>query len=299
MIKLGLYRLASILCPLVPRPIGCLLAGYLGSLAYYLVPGSRRVVQDNMRVVLGSGASARKANWLARRVFRNAAKNYFELFWLKKLDLSRLGGLVRFEGSEHFKGALDEGKGVIVITAHLGNFDICGQEIAAKSFDMTILLEPLQPPQLLDLVLKLRVSKGVRFVPVGPSALKEAMRVLKRGGAVGIACDRDIQKSGTRMPFFGEMASLPLGAAQIAVRTGARIVPAFGERLSDDSFVIHADPPLEIDRTGDFVADTAAAMAKIVGALEKHIGANPDQWVVFERIWPDLPRTRAGLHQER
>ncbi|MDO8670305.1 MAG: hypothetical protein Q7O66_02605 [Dehalococcoidia bacterium] len=284
--KFRLFWLLSLLCPLIPRRIGCKVAGFLGYLAYYLVPGARSVVQANLRVVLGANASTTKVNLLAGRVFRNAAKNYFDLFWLRRLDLGGFGSLVRVEGADNLQGAIDAGKGVVVITAHLGNFDICGQEIAAKSLDMTILLEHIEPPQLLDLVLKLRASKGVKFVPVGPSVLKEALRALKRGGAVGVACDRDIQRSGLKTAFFGQVASLPQGAAHMAVRTGAMMVPAFSERLPDESFVIYIDPVMKVDRTDNAAADTEAAMAMIVCAMEKRIGANPGQWVVFERIWP-------------
>ncbi|MBI2865223.1 MAG: hypothetical protein HYX94_11740 [Chloroflexi bacterium] len=288
MAKLWAFWLASLVCPLVPRRVGCLVAGFLGSLTYFLAPGARRVVQDNLRVVLSSGAPADKVAWLARGVFRNTAKNYFELCWLRKLDMDKFDRLVRMEGHDNLLKAIDEGRGVVVVTAHLGNFDICGQGFAVRSHKVTAILEPLKPPQLFDLVQKLRGSKGVAYVPVGPSALKEAIRSLRRGGIVVVACDRDIQKTGVQVPFFGQMASLPVGAAQMAVHTGARIVPIFSERLPDDSFVVHFDPPLEIDGAGNGNEATKEALGCIAAAMERRIAAHPEQWVVFERIWPEL-----------
>lgn len=284
MLKYVAFRVASLIFPHIPPAIGYLIAGFLAELAYLLASGPRRTVRDNMRHVLGADADSRQLRHAVRGVFHNTARNYYELICLKRLDLARLQKNLTVVGWEYLQGFLDEGRGVIIATAHLGNVDLVVQLLAARSVPLIVLAEPLEPPALFRLVKGLRESLGLSFLPVGFSSLKTAIQALKQGGVVAVACDRDVLGKGEQMNFFGEDAILPTGAVDLALKTGAAIIPAFSSRLSHGRFEIHAEPPIILNgsRNGEQIKE---ANEKIIYSIEKHIRLHPEQWVVFERVW--------------
>lgn len=279
------FRLASMVLPLVPARIGYALFSLVGSLAYIVARPARTAVEANLSRVLGPEARQSQISANARRVFRNAAKNYFDLFRLPRVPADHVERLLTIHNWERIEDTLGMGRGLILATAHFGNFDLVGQVLAGRSFRVTALAEPLRPPRLFELVTSLRNCRGLRFEPVGPAALRAVLRALRRGEIVGLACDRDLQGNGQIVPFFGEEARLPAGAFFLAIKTGAPIVPAFVVREKNNSFTAFVEEPifLEGSRSEDsLVYNGARLMASL---LEKYIGRYPDQWVVFEPIW--------------
>jgi hypothetical protein len=119
------------------------------------------------------------------------------------------------------------------------------------------------------------------------ASVKGALRHLRQGGVVAILCDRDIQKTGQMLPLCGCPARLPTGAAALAVRTGAQIVPAFTLRRGPGRNEVWIEPPLALERTGDEEHDVRAATEKILARLEEYLRQDPGQWTVLEAIWGD------------
>ncbi|MBI5956018.1 MAG: hypothetical protein HY871_03360 [Chloroflexi bacterium] len=281
------FRLAGLVVPWVPPRLGYWLAGLGGSLAYRLDRRSARVVRSNLRRVLGPGATRVEIGRVAEQVFRNQAKNYFDLFRVPHLTLEQVERWVQVQGWERLQQAKAPGKGVIIVSCHFGNIDVVGQILAARREPIVTLAERLQPPQLFDYVVGLRRSKGLLFLPVDDmGSLKAMVRALRRNELVALAADRDVTNSGTPFPFFGEVATLPDGHVTLALRTGATIVMTFSRRLPGDTFAAYVEPPLELTRTGDFSRDLTAGMAQVVAMMEKFLRHYPDQWVYFQPMWP-------------
>jgi lauroyl/myristoyl acyltransferase len=131
----------------------------------------------------------------------------------------------------------------------------------------------------------LRTSHGTRLFPSdGP--LSELFRALKRGEIIGLPCDRDLGDNAREVDFFGSPARLPAGPVRVALRTGAALIPAFGLRLPDNSFLAQIEPPIELPQTGDREADVKAGMEMVVEVLERHISQHPGQWLVASPVWP-------------
>ncbi|OGO05748.1 MAG: hypothetical protein A2Y60_01055 [Chloroflexi bacterium RBG_13_54_9] len=271
--------------PLLPFRVGYSVAVFFGDLAYFTARRSRRAVTQNIGKALGPEASNGKLNKTVHSVFRNAAKNYFDLLRIPAVDLGHLDGNLAIHGWRYFEEAKSEGKGVILVTAHLGNFDLVAQILAARNVGLTVLAEPLQPTCLFRFVTKLRESKGLTFLPIGLPALKATLRSLRSGGVVAVACDRDILRNGLALPFFGEETSFPIGAVELALRTGAAIVPAFSVRRANDRFDVYVEPPLPITVAGDHEQNVRQNLSKVITAMEKYIRCHPDQWVVFNPVW--------------
>ena len=114
------------------------------------------------------------------------------------------------------------------------------------------------------------------------------MRALRQGGTIGLASDRDFLRNGTPVRFFGQETTLPIGAVRLAMETGAPIVPVICRRHRlRQTFTI--EEPFYLPKTGDTDADVRRGLERVVAILERHIRADPAQWVMFQRVWPSAP----------
>lgn len=279
------YRLLGALFGPMPRRVGHTIARPAGWLLYALSPGLRSALLGNIRHVLGPDANEAQVRALARQACVNIAKSHYDLFHVSRLAPEEIKDLTRIEGQEHVLRALDEGRGVILATAHLGNIDVVGQLPAVYGLPLTAPIWHCKPERLFQYWLKLRQSHGLRLIPSdGP--MMELFRTLKRGEIVALPCDRDFATSVRLVDFFGTPTHLPDGPVRLALRTGAALIPVFTLRLPDDTFLVRIEPPLELSQTGDRDADVIAGMEKLVSAMERRIAEHPEQWVVAAPIWP-------------
>jgi len=284
MLSYYLYRLSGFVLPLIPPRIGYGLAARLGDVLYHLSKGTRASIYDNVTHILEGSQKRGDIEAIVRGVFHNMAKNYYDLFRVPALSLADIARLVKVEGWEHVERALSKGKGLIFVSAHFGNIDIVAQAIALREIPVVSPAEHVRPEVLFQYICSLRANKGIRFIPIdGP--LFGLFRALRRNEVVGLAADRDITGSGIVVDFFGAPACLPDGYAQLSLRTGAPIIVAFSQRLPDNTFVAHLEPPLELEVTGDRDRDVRAGVERVVTIMERYIGEQPEQWVMSVPIW--------------
>lgn len=275
----------------LPRTAAYAVARFGADLAYRYRNEARAAVQDNMRHVMGPDASSDAVDTAAREAFRNVARYYVDLIRIPRMNLDRMiGNEVRLHGFDRLKSRLDSGQGVVVATAHFGNMELAVQVGAILGLDSLVLAEPLHPPAFADLMRRLRSTFGPRYEDVGFSAIVDAIRHLRGGGLLAIACDRDIQHNGEPTEFFGVETTMPRGAAELAARTGAALMPAYCHRAADKGFDIYFEKPLELTDTGNRRQDAHANTRKLLERAEAWIAADPGQWMPLERIWPnDVP----------
>ncbi|HAZ32155.1 MAG TPA: hypothetical protein DCY61_05640 [Dehalococcoidia bacterium] len=277
------FKIAGFTLSYFPKKVGYLIACLIADTVYMLSPALRAAIADNMRHVLGSEADDATLKQHVRGVLRNAAKNYFDLIKIPHMKLNDIESCITVRGWHNLEGALKKGKGVILVTAHLGNFDIAAQIFAVRSIKTTVLVESLEPPSLLSYITALRESNGVAFVPAQSGVLKVIIQSLRRGEAVVLVCDRDIAKNGLESNFFGEETLLPGVAVRIAMRTGAAVVPVFNLRRGDGRYDVYFEPAINVIPTGN--GAVAKNMEQVAHAMEKYIKSCPDQWVVLSPIW--------------
>jgi lauroyl/myristoyl acyltransferase len=279
------YRLLGAFTGPLPPRFGYWLARCMGSLLYHLDRRLRRVLAHNIGHVVGPEVDEEKLQALVREACVNIAKGHYDLFRLSRLTTSEIGALTRIEGQAHMEEALAQGKGVILITAHFGNVDVLAQLPLLHGVPFLGPVEHVQPEPLFQYTLRLRQSHGVRMIPHdGP--LTELFRALKRGELIGLPCDRDLADNVREVEFFGRTARLPDGPVRLARRTGAALLPAFGLRLPDNTFLAQVEPALKLPHTDDKEADLEAAMKLMVEVLERHISRHPEQWLVAQPVWP-------------
>ncbi len=280
------FRLGSFVAGFLPSGAMHRLLRRLAPLVAMLSP-LRSTVEGNMVRISGSPRTSPAVRSLVVEVFGTMLENYFDLLRLPRL-IDR--DPESYTVVHHWERVLDmqaRGKGVILIQAHLDAFELSTGILAKRVDGTAVLVERLNPPQLFEFLRRLRAASGVRFIPADRSGLREAMALLKSGGMLGIIADRDIQKSGERIDFLGAPARLPTGAATLAVRTGAAVVPSLASRHGDDHIVIDVQPPLLPNDSLPRVEAEAKLFREIAASLESLIKRAPGRWVVFESIWGD------------
>jgi KDO2-lipid IV(A) lauroyltransferase len=257
-----------------------------GGYALFLLSARRRsIIRNNIKRVSGVEPGKSRVQRRVCGVFKNSLKNYFDLTRLSQFRFQNLEGSVTIEGWHHLAKAVTEGKGTIIASAHLGNFEVAAQVLAARGIKMAIIVEAFDTTPFLRSIAELRQRNGCRILPVSMGAMKDSLQTLRRGGAVVIVCDRDVQGSGVSIKFFGEETPLPSGAVSLALRTGASIVPVFSVRKSNNRFAIYIEPPLRLVGTGNRRHIVKANMESLAAIMERYIRQYPEQWVVLEPIW--------------
>ncbi len=286
MLEYLLFRLLSLLAPKIPPSVAYRLCNPIGDATYRLLGGRRRTVRRNLSIILGSGVP--DLDRRTREVFREGVKNYYETFLAPSLSDGDLERIITLEGWDNLRGALGQGKGVVLVTAHLGSPALVSQILGARRCPITVVVEPVRPRKLFDLMVRVRATRtDIRIVPFGPTVTQELTEALRQNEVVGLVADRDVSKNGVPVQFFGEEALLPVGPALLALRTGADLLTAFTYRLEDGSLMGRIAEPLQLERTGSLREDLRLTTQKLAGVMEEAIRKCPEQWTVFEPIWPE------------
>lgn len=277
------FKIAGFILPYLPNKVGYLISCLIADTVYLLSRTLRAAITDNMRHVLGPEADDATLKQHVRGVLRNVVKNYFDLFRIPHMKIHDIESCITVYGWRNLEEAMQKGKGVILVTAHLGSFDIAAQILAIRSIKTTVLVEPLEPPPLLRYITALRETNGVAFVPAQSGVLGMLMQSLRRGEAVLLACDRDIAKNGLKLDFFSEETLMPRAAVHTAMRTGAAVVPGFNLRRGDGRYDVYFEPAIDVVPAGNRAIEKN--MGQLVKVMEKYIRSCPEQWVVLSPIW--------------
>jgi lauroyl/myristoyl acyltransferase len=292
--RYSLLRLVILISRYFPVRLGNFLADCGGTAFFLLSPGRRKTVTENLKHILKTEDEAQKIREKSRQVFKNVGRNYFDLTRLSRITLKDLGGIVTIEGWQNLTRAQNLGKGVILATAHLGNFELGSQVLVLHGVEITVLAENFENGPMMRNVALLRQRKGVKIVPIDTKGMKDSFYILLKGGTVVIASDRDILGNGIKTRFLGEEVTLPFGAVSLAQRTGAALVPIFSIRKPANSTTLYIEPPLDLVEVENREASLKANLDKLAAVMEKYICKYPEQWAVLEPFWQDA-KARAGI----
>ncbi len=272
----------------LPHPVRLSIGMVIGSLVFRLNGGFRANVRDNLRHVLGEDADPTRVERTTRSIARNGIHNILDLLTTAQRTTAELEREVEFDAEtiERIERLRTDHQGIIILTGHLGSFDMIGLGMAARGYPCTVLTGRTTYRVLFDAMVHLRAAKGGNVVEPTPSGVREIYRSLRRGALVGIVADRDFFQNGHPVRFFGSETTLPPGAVRIARDTGTAILPVFARRVGR-RHLIRSHEPFTVPRTADASADVEGGMRSLVAALEREIGAEPEQWSIFQRVGPD------------
>jgi KDO2-lipid IV(A) lauroyltransferase len=264
------------------------IARRIGDLSYLTSRKWRANVESNISHVIDQPEDSAIVHRTARSIFQNNALNVATVLrsphQTKQHLLSTL--TLPHEGWDVLEDALARGQGVIILTAHLGSFDTMGSAVAARGFPIAALTARTTSRFLFEFVSFLRQAHGVQLIEASSSGVREAIAHLRQGKVLCLLSDRDFFLNGQDVVFFGEETTLPTGAARLARDTGATVVPIFTVRL-ENGHALMIEPSFTIEKSANRDSDVELGMTRVVSALERAIANAPDQWVMFQRVWPE------------
>jgi Kdo2-lipid IVA lauroyltransferase/acyltransferase len=251
-----------------------------------LVPRLRRIAIKNLTIAGFSNASE-----IASGVFLSIARLLATFARLPRLTPQNISTLIRYDGLENFSSALARGRGVLVATAHLGNWELSAFSHAWMTAPMNIVVRPIDNPRIDALVERYRGLSGNHIIQKKDAA-RGILKALKSGDAVGILIDQNTTlDQGVFVDFFGVKACAGTAFAKLAHHSGAAVVPGFALWSAEERRYILRFYP-EISMTGDVAEDTQ----RVHSQLESVIRQYPDQWLWIHRRWKTRPPGEPSLY---
>ena len=283
MIEYGAFWLAGLISRTIPRHFAYWLALRLSDLYFFFERRGRAAVIANLRQVMaftGRHPTERELRLTARTTFQFFGKYLVDFFRFQRLDEADIRRLVTIENPGYIEQAYQAGKGVIAVTAHLGNWEIGGAVLAGMGYPLNVVALRQPSAKLNDFFQKHRRKRGMVVMPLGAS-VKRLIGALRKKEFVALLADRDYSNHKDFTPLCGVPACLPQGAAWLAAKTGAVVLPGFVLRKEDDTFLMKMYPPI-VPVAG---MSQETIQVKISKALEDAISAYPHQWFMFQKVW--------------
>lgn len=286
MVEYSAYWIAGLLCRTVPRHFAYWVSLRLADLYFLFDRRGRQAVMANVRQVMafrGCQPAERELKRTARATFYFFGKYLVDFFRFQRLSEEDIRRLVTIEHPEYIDQAWGMGRGVIAVTAHLGNWEIGGAVLAGMGYPINVVALRQPSAKLNDFFQKHRRKRGMVVVPLG-SSVKRLIGALRRKEFIALLADRDYSEHHGVTLFCGAPACLPRGAAWLAAKTGAVILPGFVFRNADDTFLMKMYTPI-IPGPG---MSQEAIQEQISAALEQAVGSYPHQWFMFQPVWGGL-----------
>jgi len=261
-----------------------LAADGVGTLHWALDTRHRRVARENLRLAFGDTLSREEVGRMVLASMRHVAHVAVETLAADRYLAGNVDARVPVEGLEHARAAVARGSGVIMISGHLGNWELLGPMMGRLGLPVAPIVRPLDNPYLEARLAKLRSIAGGRLIDKH-AAFRQALAHLRRGGSVGLLIDQRPKQGGIAVPFFGHDAYTTGGPAALAHASAAAVVPCFLVRQPDDTLRLVVEPELPVPRTGDRGADGYRLTADCTAVIERWVRRHPAQWLWTHRRW--------------
>jgi len=280
-----LYRIAQFLAKILPYKLSHALVMFLCDLHYCFSMADRQAVKSNLKVLSNSGLVSRAQ---VRAVFRNFGNYLLEFFTMtKRLQPSFVESNVHIKNIEYLNEVLQKGKGAVLVSAHVGNWEMGGAVLPILGFPLSVVALAHKDPKVNALFNAQREAFGAMVIQTDV-AVRRVGEHLQRNRLVAILADRDFGNHGIMMDFLGLKTMIPKGAAYFSLKTGAPIVPIFFLCSTEGHFEIHVHPPIDppVLPDGKLTEQIAKELiAKYLPFIEEEIKKNPSQWLLFREFW--------------
>ena len=286
-IGLALFLPLGWLLAHVPARAGLWIGRRLGDLIWLVLPRRQAMTLANLARAFGRERSLSELRRLGRHSFEHLGMNVVEacvfFFRAPTVLLSR----VELCGMEHVHAAATLGKGILLLTAHYGNWELLAASHTLTIFPLSVVVRPMDDPLMDRVVERFRLRSAVELI-AKRQALPEIRDALRRGRMVGILLDQNASRAeGVFAPFFGIPASTSKALAVISLRTGAPVVPVFIRRVEGGRHRVEVQPVIPSPAAGD-VADYTAAFNR---SIEAAVRRAPEQWFWMHNRWKTRPRS--------
>ncbi len=258
-------------------------AGLLGRLWFKIDKRHRVVAMDNISQSFSSLA-ADQVERLTKQVFINIASILFEVAWAQKFDKNAFLSHFTIKGLDHVKKAHAKGRGIIVVTCHMGNFEMLIPAIDETGFKGYAIYRPLNFKPMDRLIREMRQRFDVTMIPMR-GASKKVVDILGQGGVVGSLIDQNVDwYKGVFVDFFGRPACTNNGMAALVMRSKAPVIPMYTVRKNRE-YLIEFLPEIPLEETGDRIRDIEKNTQNYTAAVESMIRRYPDQYFWVHNRW--------------
>ncbi len=280
----------------LPRGSAVFVGRLIARAVYHLHGRLRRVGYRNLALAIPELATADR-HAIVKRVFRNLGRLLGEFSQFPKLTRQNITKLVEYDGFENYKRASDRGRGVLMLTGHVGAWELCAFAQGVYGHPLSFLVRPLDNPLLDRMVNRYRELSGNRTIDKN-KAVRPVLEILRRGQDVGLLIDvNTLPDQGVFCDFFRIPACSSTGLAVFALRADAPVVPGFliwDERLRKHR--LRFGPEIPLIRTGDFKEEVMLNTARFTKVIEEYARRYPDQWLWIHKRWHTRPEGEADLY---
>ena len=283
---------------LLPRSAAIALGRAMGHLTYLLPGNFRRTGERNLQLAFPE-LTAPERRRLLRGCFDSLGRLLGEFSQLPRATPEKLRKLIEYDevGLSHLREAERNGKGIIFLTGHIGAWEMLSFGWSALEYPISFLVRPIDNERVESMIESIRTRFGNRAIDK-KSAARQALKVLREGGTLGILSDLNSHPhEGVFVPFFGQLACTTAGIATLALRTDAVVIPTCAVWNDERKrYFFHGDPPVELVRTGDHEKDVELNTARFAAAIERMVRLYPEQWLWIHKRWKTRPPGEPSIY---
>jgi len=283
-----LYGLAvSLLCGLACLPLGVAywLGARLGDFLYLVLARRRHIALENLAIAFGTDTTAKKRRQMARATFRTLGQHVVDFSHIRQLTLQRFSTLCRVEGLEHVETLLQRRKGLLILSAHFGSWELAPAVALCLTTPLHVIVRLLDSPALQRLAEAYRQRCGYHAIP-RHTALTECLKVLRRGEMVAVLMDQSsLRHESIQVEFFGTNAYTSRGPALLALRTGCPVVSGFLIRAGQGRHRLVFSQEIPVRRTGNLPQDIVENTQTFTHVIESYVQRYPEHWFWLHRRW--------------
>lgn len=277
----GLFLMVFYLVKIFPD--GYRIGKGLGNIIYWILKERREITINNLKKVYGDKLTDKEITSLCKDVYHHMGITLIEFIKLDSLKKKDMESLVDIEGLEYLEEAYALGKGVIIYSAHFGNWEWLASVISLLGYPFNAIARTQDNPYFDKKINEIRTSKGTNIIPRG-MAVRKAIKALRRGEILFILGDQNARKDGWLMDFFGQPALTYPGVVQLACRTGAIVLPAYLIRKEPGKFLLKIYPYHELPQDAS-EKEQKELLKKLTENMEDVIYKYPEQWLWLHRRW--------------
>ncbi len=280
----------------LPRPLSRRLGALVGTVAYSILGRLRGVGERNLELAYPT-MDARERVSLLRKLYRNLGWQMAEFCLMPRYTRANSGRFLRCEGLEHYLNARDAGRGVLIVTGHLGAWELSSFYHSLMGHPMSMVIRRLDNARLDRYVNRIRCLHGNRVLHKDDFA-RGLIGAMRKGDTVGILMDTNMTPpQGLFVDYFGHQACTASGLARVAAKTSAAVLPGFMVwEEAEQAYVLRFGERLELENTVDAEADVIANTQLCTAAIESWVRRYPDQWLWVHRRWKTRPPGEAPIY---
>ena len=284
------FNFCSLIIKVTPGKYLYGLARNIAYIGYIVARKQRKIALESLNIAFGSEKSPLERERIAKDCFTFMAKAGVEILFLMDKP-SLLKKRAQIVGKENLDSAFSDGKGVILVSAHFGNFPLLLARLSLEGYQAASIIRQMRDSRMEKLFMQKRAQLNIKTIYSQPrrACVEDSLRSLKNKELLFIPLDQNFGSGGVFVDFFGRKAATATGPVVLALRTGAKILPCFIVRQENDTHKIIFEPPLALETGKDNQETVIINIQRLTGIIERYIRKYPAQWGWIHRRWKSTP----------